>query len=572
MSRSFLLLSLCLIIALGSFAMAQAPSDITQSTPYKTSEQTLRTAVASSDSESSRGPDITQTLIPGAEGPCRDEYPLPYATHWTPHTWDSKSTFPAWQLEQIRKGHHWLLTLWWGDFAPWNASAKAYYLPAIEAAARLNLPIALVSTQWESLLYNRGEWKNLPFQQSPLAFDSKGKRLDMLSPFGAVEPWAEVGAAWATAPILKRLQEIYPNPPYVVLISNNEARKVKQQHLSMTLRYKQQYRNRMSPEERRRLMGDGIIERQSAMIESLRANLGAWRERAILVGWGGGNSNFGRRRWLEQNNANFGLTIPGRLNIAPLIWDGIAAKYYIDGTVRRMADDFTLFSPKAEIMNLKLDLEFACTHNPDYYWEITSWFEDKFVDELRSKAPTALRRRFSGFIKFGMWVVRPRAVRHFSYREETLNDIRVFLDEVILAVDQVHADPVLASFWRSSNLVANPTRRHPYSYDVPPEYRNTPRWMAMDTNLDPPKPWLVDRTLPVWALARVQGLGAERRWLIFSQAPLGRQPNVEVKVPELGTVRLRATQRGCYYVVEPAGQGVQSLSVNEEYCRIRSTN
>ena len=509
-----------------------------------------------------------RTASTTAKGQCSGRFPLPLATHWTPHSWKSESTTPSWQLDQIKNGHHWLLTLWWGDFEPWTSEAEAYYEPAVAEAQRRKLPIALVSTQWESILYDRGPWKDLPLQQSPLAFDLQGRRTGRLSPIGAVKPWAEAGEAWAEAPVLKRLQHLYPDPPYVVLISNNEARRVKQKDLEKTLRYRRLYGSRKDGQARRQIIGDGYIERYSAMVESLRAHLGAWRESAIIIGWAGGNSNFGRRGWLEQNNPDFGMSVPGRLNIAPFIWDGIAAKYYIDSTVRRTSDDVTLFSPKVQIMNLPLEVAFACKQKHDYYLELTTWFNDEFVEKLRALGRETLAARFGGYVRFGMWIARPRAVRHFSRRKETLSDIGVFLGETMRAVDEVHIDPVLASFWQVGELVVNPDRQNPNRFEIPVEYQRVSRWIALDTNLDPPNPWHIDDILPVWVLALVKEDQGRRQWLVFAQAPLGNRSRVDARVPGLGTVSLRATQRGCYYLVEDRGRTARSVSINEEFCRL----
>ena len=60
-------------------------------------------------------------------------------------------------------------------------------------------------------------------------------------------------------------------------------------------------------------------------------------------------------------------------------------------------------------------------------------------------------------------------------------------------------------------LVANPTRRHPYEANIPPQYRDAPRMFLLDTDLDPARPWSLDTSLPVFALARVQGSAPARR-------------------------------------------------------------
>ena len=49
-----------------------------------------------------------------------------------------------------------------------------------------------------------------------------GKILPQVDPFGPVGPWREVGKQWGACDGMTKLQEWYPDPPRVLLISNNE--------------------------------------------------------------------------------------------------------------------------------------------------------------------------------------------------------------------------------------------------------------------------------------------------------------------------------------------------------------
>jgi hypothetical protein len=97
-----------------------------------------------------------------------------------------------------------------------------YYQEAIQQAAKWRLPIALVSTQWESLLSNRPEYLQLPPDRNPNVVQVDGKVRREVSPFGPVGPWREVGRSWGSGRMMQKLQEWYPDPPLVLLISNNE--------------------------------------------------------------------------------------------------------------------------------------------------------------------------------------------------------------------------------------------------------------------------------------------------------------------------------------------------------------
>lgn len=496
---------------------------------------------------------------PVLRSPCQGTFPLPLAANWPPHDREG-ITGPSWQIAQAARGNQWMPTFWWGDFREaWTPALDAYYRPALEEARRRQLPIALVATQWEHVLYDHLPWKDAQRGASALAFDERGRSLGKLSPFGSLQAWREAGAGWGGSPVIAALQKIYPDPPFVVLISNNESKRLGQRDLASL-------RPHESAEARRRLLGDGYIERYRAMLEALRGSLTAWQSRAIIIGWGGTNLQFGRKRWLERDLPNGGFPVSGRLNIAPFVWDGIAASYYVDATVRRLSDDYTLFSPKVQLMNLPIELDFACRQSPGYYWELTSWFHPDFAARVRTAGLASLQERYEGFLRLGMWIARPQAVRVFNLRRDSLAERQLYLDSATHAIDEVHRDPVLQSFWESSDLVANQTRRHPYAQQIPEEYADTPRWFLLSTTVDPQQPWEPDLALPIWAIARTQGTAAARRWLFLVQSPLGSRSDFRLLVPELGELPVRATPRGCFYVVEP-GERMRSLGGNEPYCR-----
>jgi hypothetical protein len=518
----------------------------------------LAMTLATSRAHSVTDPQAGNASTFASKGPCQGVFPLPLAANWPPHDREGP-TGPWWQIGQVAKGHYWLPTFWWGDFQEeWTLALEAYYRPALEEARRRRLPIALVATQWEHILYDRSPWRDADPTRSPLAFDKNGRPLGKLSPLAPLQPWKEAGAGWGGSPLIAALQEIYPDPPYVVLLSNNEAKKIGQAEAASIW-------PKEAPETRRRLLGDSYIDRYGAMVEALRSALSAWQSRAILVGWGGTNLQFGRTGWLERDLPNGGLPVSGRLNIAPFIWDGIAASFYIDGTVRRMSDDYTLFSPKVQLMNFPIEMDFACRQNPQYYWELTSWFHPDFAASVRLKDRMSLEERYQGFLRFGMWIARPRTVRVFNLRKDTLADRQPYLDSGTRVVDEIHGDQVLRSFWESSDLVANLDKRHPDSQHIPAEYADTPRWFLLNTTLDPAHPWRQDLALPIWAIARTQRTAAGRRWLLLVQAPLGSRSDFSVVVPELGEVPARATPRGCFYVVD-SRKRMRSLDSNEPYC------
>ena len=504
-------------------------------------------------------------------GQCSGRYPLPLATHWTSHRKASilGSTHPDWQLEQVAAGHHWLPTFYLGDFAqPWDAWAESYYVTAIREARHRGLPIALVSTQWERVIYDRAPWKNAKSNVSALFLTTDGKLEPKLDPFASATQWAAAGRAWATGPILQKLQELYPDPPYVVLVSNNESKRIKQADVERSARFRQLYGTGMSEEFRRRKLGDHFIERYKTMVESFRSGLGNWKDRAVLIGWGGLSIGFGRGPWLDADLPNFGLSVPGRVNIAPFAWDGVSYRYYVVNRGRPKSEDYSFYSPQTESMNLPLQLEAACEQNPDFFWEMTTYWDAAFKERIVREDRQISPQRYGGFVKYGMWVTRPRVVREFSLSKQRRSEYIDELTQVMEAVDQVYRDPVLTSFWQDSELVWNESRPHPYRNDIPPEYRDRPRWLQLKTNFEPEESWLMRTEVPVWALARVQGRAGARRWLLYLQSPRQIRPDVQVTLPErLDAVVASATPGGCYYYVEESGRA-RSLAVNGPGCAV----
>jgi hypothetical protein len=196
------------------------------------------------------------------------------------------------------------------------------------------------------------------------------------------------------------------------------------------------------------------------------------------------------------------------------------------------------------------------------YWDAA--FKERVVREGQQISP----QRYGGFVKYGMWVTRPRVVREFSLSTQRRSEYIDELTQVMEAVNQVYRDPVLTSFWQDSELVWNESRPHPYRNDIPPEYRDRPRWLQLKTNFEPEESWFMRTEVPVWALARVQGRAGARRWLLYLQSPRQIRPDVQVTLPQRSdTVEASATPGGCYYYVEESGPA-RSLAVNGPGCEV----
>jgi hypothetical protein len=85
---------------------------------------------------------------------------------------------------------------------------------------------------------------------------------------------------------------------------------------------------------------------------------------------------------------------------------------------------------------------------------------------------------------------------------------------------------------------------------LPKEIASASRWFLLDTDREPPRPWKLDTTLPVMALAIVRGEKPRRKWLVFAHAPLGKVDHVEVAIPDFGIVLMDVSEAGAITIVD----------------------
>ncbi|MBO0800019.1 MAG: hypothetical protein J2P31_14455, partial [Blastocatellia bacterium] len=258
----------------------------------------------------------TEALLQGT-----NEYPLPLAGHW--NTGQEKDGFsPSYQMGMIDRGHYLFPWFLMPDLSadPNDQRWIDYYEASIKRAAQFNLPISLVGTQWEALLYS-DEYYNLPPDNNPNVVAANGKVSREVSPFGPVNYWEEVGTKWGSSPMIKKLQEWYPNPPLILFVSNNEATKLAWTSVEDDRRYVKLYGAGRDDNFKRKVVGDGWIERYRALQQGIRVGLTAkgWKQNAVFIGYSAfGPSHFGRwGAWMDQS-----LYSPNRIDPAPLAWDG----------------------------------------------------------------------------------------------------------------------------------------------------------------------------------------------------------------------------------------------------------
>ena len=354
---------------------------------------------------------------------------------------------------------------------------------------------------------------------------------------------------------MKQLQVWYPDPPLVIFLSNNEHSKLRWKDVEKSKRYLDKYGRGRDDDFKRKAVADGWIERYRALQDGLRDGLDSatWKKNAVFVGYDAfGPPHLGRwGGWID-----YSLYSKGRMDPNALMWDGGSPSYYTDDWNAKT--DYIVLSPQVEFMNLVFMRQEALKLNPRFWFEFSVW-DGYHADAKRQKTYPSKRSvyreagqvynpdRYGGFVQFGMWLTRPRAVRDFRGWTEPWDDVAgqdgrpthegggPYFMALVKAVDRVHVNPVLRQWWRKGDLVPNRARPHPYQAEVPAEYRQADRWFRLDTSLDPPPPWKLTDDLRVFSLALVQGKAPEPAVAGLRPLAAGRPQGSERHDPRLPT-------------------------------------
>lgn len=481
--------------------------------------------------------------------------PLPLTAHW--NTGELSGGFnPEYQMAMIEKGHYLLPWFQMPDLK--KPLETTYYEEPLKKAASLNLPFVLKGTQWEEQLTLDTKYSSLPAGQNPNVVDTNGNVLPGLCPFSPTAPWAEVGKAWTANSTLTLLQQWYPNPPKVIFLSNNEARRLRWTEVETSQRYLSTYGLTKDADFKRKVVGEGWITRYRYLQDGMRDGLTAkaWKEQASFVGYNAfGPRAFGR--WAEWDI--YSLHTSGAIEPWPLAWDGASPPTYLDSW--SPITDYTVMSPQIEAMNWIFMLNEAYELNPEFWFEISTY--DGGPEKLAyftSLGQTYSPARYGGMIQFQLWLLRPRAVREFRPWTDTVQNAEPYFLPIVEAVDRVHTNSILRKFWRKGQLVVNPAHSHPYDSNVPDNYKAASRWFLLDTNLDPSRPWSLTTELPVFSIALLLGQAPEREWLIYAHSPLAERKDVTVTLPGYGPVKINANPSGTFFHASEKDKVIKSIS------------
>lgn len=538
---------------------------------------------------------IEEALLPpnGPKG-----RPLPLASHWNVGT--VRGTFePDHQIGLIQKGHHVLPWMSWPTGKPGDARFQAYTARLLKYFARLGLPVSIRGTQWNAILV-RKQYRNGPESQWAGVIAPNGKRIPRLSPFGPVEPWKNPAKVFVDTPAIRMAQRLYPKPPLVLWVSNNEPpdlRWAKHGPLEeISQRYLKEHGKGRSDDFKRRVVGEGWNRRYRVMFDAMREKLENpfWRKNVRFVGYGAfGPSHFGRwDGWLVYSLICQKWTSPDWH-----VWDGGSPSYYTHNWNENR--DHLVFSTQVESMNWIFMLEEAWKANPRFWFEMSTWdgnqtnswmkaLEVTRPEELAKKSSQGLNpdqrkrvdpalakksktiqylldgqtyppERAAGWVQYGMWLLRPRVVREFRGHATPLAPVFPYWMETVKAVDRVYGNETLKRFWRHGALVANPEHRHPYQVKIPKRLKGIHRWYLLTTSEDPPRPWSPTTNLPVFSLALTQGKKPFRQWLLYAHSPLKDRQKVTVTIPSYGKVTVDVPRKGAFYLVDEKSKKVNAI-------------
>jgi hypothetical protein len=359
------------------------------------------------------------------------------------------------------------------------------------------------------------------------------------------------------------LHATYPDPPRLILLSNNEHPRLRSMNATKTRGFVERFGSDKSPEETRRIFGDGWIERYGALIDGLRSELPGetWRREARFVAY----SAFGPKLFgVHDAWFNYCEYSTGRIAPWPYVWQGGSPPFYMNPWDD--CSDEWYHSPQVDGMCWVFMAEDVLRDRPEFWFELSFWdgSEPRRDDDKRktfaAKGFPYTPERHGGLAQFALWMLRPRLLREFRASRDTLADYERYFLPLADGVDRVYRDETLKRFWRKGRLVPNRAHRHPNSSAIPAEYANRDRWFRLDASTDPPKPWSPKTDLKVFALALSMGETPNREWLVYAHSPRGEM-ETSVTIPEFRAVPIKPSPAGRFFLVRESSSASSSSVV-----------
>ncbi|MFM8830420.1 MAG: hypothetical protein ACKOHM_05375 [Spartobacteria bacterium] len=464
------------------------------------------------------------------------------------------------------------------------------YRPLLEFCRDHKLPIAFRGWNYGHYPFNlqriRSQMTGQPLtaENDPrLLVNGKddGTNHPKMDPCGPVELWQEFGTFWFDNPLMRAVQEIYPDPPLVIFLDNNEGGKSALADPKSD-RFLAKYGP--GPHDQdflRKVASEGYAERYQAMFDAARAA-------CITPAW---KNNI---RFIAYNN----LMPPH---------DGGMPEYY-DNDWQPNKTDFAPDGLQSDAMNMWVTQAKVLKANPSFFWSSIFWDGGDYMAQIwraRGQGKTTPAKpfqyasegqrwdfnRYEGVSQFGLWVMRPKLYLEFRGNPSRNAYLDAAWQRTLTIVDRPWSNPVLRDFWRFGTLVPNRFEtpgRQPgknWTEEQIKRWRADDRWFLLTCDANPPRgawvpeadlrantlaesvapyeegtdPW-ENATLRVFSVALVKGKEPNRSWLIYAHAPLGAVANTKVQLPGFGDAKLDCVPvSGSFFVVNESDRSVKTL-------------
>ena len=555
------------------------------------------------DGEQSAAAEIARwAKIKKADGP--EGRPLPLTASWVPGKMFGMKAL----VEMIKDGHHVLPTMGDPKFGaiyhyllqdregpPTSDSHHLGWLanlePEFEYLRKHDLPFALMGNNWAAGIaslerqyqrdankHNRKEFS--PEESARLMVRRDGEITSgswkLASPFAPDESWKRFARWWMGNGGIDWVQEVYPDPPMVVWLNNNEAGEIGLKHLGRSVRFQREYGDQdLSKKEKQRLLHKAYDDKYAVLFEEARATMSksAWKEHSVFVAYNAWPRSV-EGRTPERNH--------------PSEWkryDGTMPEFYLnDWQIYRGKTDYNYWSPQTEGLRIQSSQDVIFDLDADHYFASIAW--DGGTPASRRSAINSMATgmygsgavqrwdvpRYQGMVQFGLWSMRPRVMREFRYpvSNEDAYDRATFMS-IVRSVDRVWNNATLKEFWRFGDLVKSEAFRPAnqrvarelrfYSrvdallpVDVNPDRKGWPRIWHFKANKRPPV------KLRVMAMALKLGEKPDRRWLVYAHAPLGAVSAPKVTIPDYQQIELPQVARsGSFFLVREGDDVAQTL-------------
>jgi len=479
--------------------------------------------------------EVTQNMLQAFSN--SKKHTLPLFASWNAGIPDYEEGMdPMYMISRLANGEH-ILVSWKLDPYYNNNISDSYYEKSIKRAKELKLPLVFILPAPESALSNDDYYLSLNDSKNANVLTQSGVILKELSPFGANSLWRDVGEKWSKSHVLKLIQKWYPNPPLVVFVSQNEAKKLLWSDIDISSRYVKKYGLKRDNNFKRSVIDAEWIKKYRQMYAGFKRGFisDSWKRNVKFISYNNYPQDMGKANYWIRNS-----TLTNKyLNVWPLTADGSTINFNLSGS----KSDDTANSPEVLVNNLPLMIKEAKKLNPRFMYQLSINDNDKIYELAR----------YRGYTQFALWFLRPNIIRQATSKE-TRTDIEPIFQEIADSVELIYSSTVLQDFWTHGELVSNGKTN--LNNNIPGRFQKEPRWFLLTTDANPVRiprhPWANTTEIEVWAFALVKGQKPNREWLLYVQSPKGDISDVKVSVPGYKDVLVDSSVKGSFYILKEA--------------------